>query len=245
MASFWNDSVQGAGKLPLFLCFVAFVVTFVVTRIIVRMIRSGRGPFKDNEVGGVHVHHMVPGIFLMIIGGLIAIGGGGDAWDGAGAIAFGMGLALVLDEFALLLRLDDVYWSEEGRLSVDVVFVIAALMALLIVVGAPFGMPKEAANDGVRVVAIALIVIDLMFCAVTAAKGKLVMAAFGVLIPIIAYVGAIRLARPASPWAKRRYGAGSVKMQRARARETQFDARWRTKVTRFQEMVAGAFGPTE
>ena len=245
MATFWNDNVQSAGKLPLFLCLVAFVLTFIVTRVIVRMIRSGRGPFKDNSVGGVHVHHMVPGIFLIVAGGIIAIAGLGQVWDCVGAVIFGMGLALVLDEFALVLHLDDVYWSEEGRLSVDVVFVIAAMMALMLVIGAPFGVPEGSVHTSVRIIAVVLIVIDLSVCAIAASKGKLVLAVFGIVVPVFAYVGAIRVARPTSPWARRRYGVDSEKMHLADARETAFDGRWRSKLARFQEMVAGAFGPTE
>ena len=133
MGAVWNGNVDSASKLPLLLCMIAFIVTFVITRIIVRMIRSGRGPFKNNSVGGVHIHHVVPGIILMIIGGLVAIGGVGPGWDNTAGVVFGMGLALVLDEFALILHLQDVYWEEEGRLSVDAVFVLAGVMMLLLV----------------------------------------------------------------------------------------------------------------
>ena len=245
MGSFFTDNVRDPGKLPFFLCIVAFIVTFVVTRIVVRMIRSGKGPFKDNSVGGVHVHHMVPGLFLLIIGGLTAIGAMGSGWDAFAGVVFGMGLALVLDEFALVLHLDDVYWSEEGRLSVDVVFVIAAVMILLLLVGSPFGVEESSVHSGPRIVSLILIVVDLTMAAIAASKGKLVMAALGIVVPVVAYVGAIRLARPTSPWAKRRYPADSQKLQHARAREEHFDARWRSKVTRFQEKVAGVFGPAE
>lgn len=245
MGTFFEDNVSGAGKLPFFLCVIAFILTFVITRIIVRSIRSGRGPFKDNTVGGVHVHHMVPGLFLLIIGGLVAIYANGSAWDSFAGVVFGMGLALVLDEFALVLHLDDVYWSEEGRLSVDVVFVIGAVMILLLLVGSPFGVPADSVYVGPRLISLLFIAFDLSMAAVAASKGKLVMAALGIVVPIIGWVGAVRLARPTSPFAKRRYPEGSEKMARAIERETAFDAKWRTKVTRFQEKVAGAFGPNE
>ena len=245
MGNFFSDNVQDPGKLPFFLCVVAFILTFIVTRIIVRMIRAGRGPFKDNSVGGVHVHHMVPGLFLVIIGGLTAIGAMGPGWDAFAGVVFGMGLALVLDEFALVLHLDDVYWSEEGRLSVDIVFVIAAVMILLLLVGSPFGVQESSVHSGPRIVALLFIVVDLTMAAIAASKGKLVMAALGIVVPLVAYVGAIRLARPTSPWARRRYPEDSQKMREARVREDYFDTRWRSKVTRFQEKVAGVFGPAE
>lgn len=244
MGTFFNDNVGDTGKLPFFLCIVAFILTFVITRIIVRMIRSGKGPFKDNSVGGVHVHHMVPGLFLLIIGGLTAIGAMGPGWDSAAGVIFGIGLALVLDEFALVLHLDDVYWSEQGRLSVDVVFVIGAVMILLLLVGSPFGVQESSVHSGPRIVALFFILVDLTMAAIAASKGKLVMAALGIVVPIIGWIGAIRLARPTSPFAKRRYAEDSKKMAEAIDREAHFDEKWRSKVTRFQEKVAGVFGPT-
>jgi hypothetical protein len=75
MASWWHRDVIAAGKLPLMLCFLAFVVTFVLTRTITRMIRDGRGPFRnDVTASGTHIHHSVPGIILLIIGAFTAVG---------------------------------------------------------------------------------------------------------------------------------------------------------------------------
>ncbi len=68
MASWWHRDMIAPGKLPLMLCFLAFVVTFVVTRTITRMIRDGRGPFRNHvTASGTHIHHSVPGIILLII----------------------------------------------------------------------------------------------------------------------------------------------------------------------------------
>src|SRR6266550_3396935 len=77
MLSWWHRDVIAAGKLPLMLCFVSFVVTFVSTRTITRLIRDGRGPFRNVTAGGTHVHHSVPGIILLMIGAFTAIGGPG------------------------------------------------------------------------------------------------------------------------------------------------------------------------
>ena len=92
----------------------SFLVVFLVTRAIVRLIRSGRGPFRNQSIGGVHIHHLVHGIVLMLISGA------GEfvyrpegAWQIVLAVGFGAGAALTLDEFALWLHLDDVYWSEQ------------------------------------------------------------------------------------------------------------------------------------
>jgi hypothetical protein len=79
MASWWHRDVVAAGKLPLMLCFLAFVVTFVLTRTITRMIRDGRGPFRNQmTASGTHIHHSVPGIILLIIGAFTAVGGPGS-----------------------------------------------------------------------------------------------------------------------------------------------------------------------
>ena len=241
MGAVWQGNVDSQYKLPLLLCIIAFIVTFVVTRIIVRSIRSGRGPFKDNTVGGVHIHHVVPGIFLMIAGGLMAIGSIGVGWSSAAGVIFGMGLALVLDEFALILHLQDVYWEEEGRLSVDAVFVIGGLMMLLLVADTPFGINMNEGESNFRVGLLFLIAFHLAMSAICAAKGKLGTAVVGLVVPVIAYIGALRIARPASPWAKKGYGTHPHRMEKAKKREADFDARWRTKISRFQDFVAGTF----
>ncbi len=241
MGDIWSGNVDSASKLPLLLCMITFIVTFVVTRIIVRMIRSGRGPFKDNSVGGVHIHHVVPGIILMIVGGLLAIGGIGSGWDNAAGVVFGMGLALVLDEFALILHLQDVYWEQEGRLSVDAVFVLAGVMMLLLIADSPFGIDVSRDQSHLRIGLLALIAVDLTMAAICAAKGKLGTAVAGIAVPLIAYIGALRIARPDSPWAKRAYGKHPKRMEKSKKRESEFDARWRTKVSKFQDFVAGTF----
>ena len=75
MASWWHRDVIAAGKLPLMLCFLAFVTTFVLTRTITRMIRDGRGPFRNQvTASGTHIHHSVPGIILLIIGAFTPAG---------------------------------------------------------------------------------------------------------------------------------------------------------------------------
>jgi hypothetical protein len=241
MGDIWSGNVDSASKLPLLLCMITFIATFVITRIIVRMIRSGRGPFKDNSVGGVHIHHVVPGIILMIVGGLLAIGGVGSGWDNAAGVIFGMGLALVLDEFALILHLQDVYWEEEGRLSVDAVFVLAGVMMLLLIADSPFGITVNDSQSHLRIGLLVLIAVDLTMAAICAAKGKLGTAVAGIAVPVIAYIGALRIARPDSPWAKRAYGRHPKRMEKSKKRESEFDSRWRTKVSKLQDFVAGTF----
>ena len=142
MASWWHRDVIAAGKLPLMLCFLAFVVTFVLTRTITRMIRDGRGPFRNQvTASGTHIHHSVPGIILLIIGAFTAVGGPDSlGWRSFAAVAVGIGTSLVLDEFALILHLQDVYWSGEGQLSVEAVSLTAACLGLALVGFSPFGV---------------------------------------------------------------------------------------------------------
>ncbi|MDL5157914.1 hypothetical protein [Actinomycetospora termitidis] len=193
----------------------SFLLVFLVTRVITRLIRAGRGPFRDTSVGGVHVHHLVYGIALMLLAGAGEFIYRPDgAWRTVLAVAFGAGAALALDEFALWLRLADVYWSDEGRISVDAVLMVAVVGTLLVLGANPFGTTGE---DGALGVAISIVVTT--GAAVTAAfKGKFVTAVVGILLPPIALLGALRLARPGSPWARRRYTPGSRRDLRARAR---------------------------
>lgn len=246
MGAFWRENVIDAGKLPLLLLTISFMVTFVITRVIVRMIRAGKGPFSDNSVGGVHVHHMVPGLVLMVLGGITAVGTVDRGWQAVAGVVFGAGLALVMDEFSLVLHLQDVYWEQQGRTSVDVVFLIGGLLMLLLVVGSPFGVDTTAVDDaGVRWAFTLAFVMNLGFAALAALKGKFGAAAAGLLFPIVAYIAAIRVARPKSAWAHRRYATRPHKAAKAERREVRFNARWRSKIFRLQDLVAGTGGPSD
>ena len=193
----------------------AFLVTFLVTRAVTHAIRRGRGPFRDAHVGGVHVHHEVYGIFLMLGTGTAEFTyRPGPPWVNVLAVLFGAGAALTLDEFALWLRLDDVYWSREGRSSVDAVLVALVVGCLLLVGANPFDADR-AAGEGVVALTVA---VNLVFALVTILKGRVVLGVVGVFIPVVALVAALRLARPTSPWARRRYRPGSRRWRRSRTR---------------------------
>ena len=188
MGHWLHRNIVEPGKLPLLLALTAFVLTFVITRVITRLIRAGKGPFGNIKAGDVHIHHVVPGVVLTVIGGFGAVAstryGVGSALF---AIVFGIGAGLVLDEFALILYLDDVYWTEAGRKSVEAVVLTAAL---------------------------------------------------------VGFVGAIRLARPGSPWAKRFY---RKRRHRARARSTlrayHHDRRWAGPRRALQDWIGGKPDP--
>ena len=115
----------------LFLASVGFLVTFGVVRAITHMIRAGVGPFHDINSGTLHVHHLVWGIFiLLLVGYAWLIQTGGDWLSRLTAFAFGVGAALTLDEFALWLNFEDVYWARQGRESIDAVVIFAALLSV-------------------------------------------------------------------------------------------------------------------
>ncbi|WP_244231174.1 hypothetical protein [Saccharomonospora piscinae] len=214
--------------------FGAFVVTAVVTRVIVRLIRAGRGPFRNTTVGTVHVHHHVYGIFLMLAAGVGEFVYRPDApWLAVLAVAFGAGAALTLDEFALWLHLDDVYWSRQGRKSVDAVLVAGVIGVLLVLGARPF---DETAEEG-HVAFAATVSAQLVLAVVAIAKGKIASGLIGLVVPFVAVIAAIRLAKPGSPWARSRYPAQSRRLARSHAR---FPGERHGRWERVKDVLAGA-----
>jgi hypothetical protein len=194
---------------------VAYLITFLATRAITRAIRSDRGRFHDASAGGVHLHHAVYGIFLLLsVGTAEFTYRPGAPWVQILAALFGVGAALTLDEFALWLRLEDVYWMQEGRSSVDAVLIAFVVGGLLLTGANPF---NAEAGQG-ELVAALTITANLGFAMVAILKGRPVLGVIGVLVPLVALGAALRLARPSSPWARRWYPAGSRQMARSRKR---------------------------
>jgi hypothetical protein len=130
------------------------------------------------------------------------------------AVLFGTGAALTLDEFALWLRLDDVYWGAEGRRSVDAVL-LATLVGLLMLVGLS---PFDDDTTGGEVALAITIAFNLVFVLAAILKGRIVLGVLGLFVPVVAFVATCRLARPRSPWARRFYREGSRRLARARKR---------------------------
>jgi hypothetical protein len=117
----------------LFNMLASFTVAFATTRAITWQIREhgGLGPIQNVVVGKRHIHHFVPGGLISLAAGGVAIGSKGAELDKYLAFPFGVGVALVLDESALLLELEDVYWTEEGVVSVQIVFAAMAMLSAL------------------------------------------------------------------------------------------------------------------
>jgi hypothetical protein len=124
----------------LFLASIGFLVTFGIIRGITHLIRAGVGPFHNLTSGGLHIHHLVWGILILLLVGyvwLIEQGVGSNWIASVTAILFGVGAALTLDEFALWLNLQDVYWTGAGRESIDAVVIFISLLSVGIW-GGPF-----------------------------------------------------------------------------------------------------------
>jgi lysyl-tRNA synthetase class 2 len=222
---------------------LGLLLTFLGVRINTRLIRAKVSWwFHDIESkGGVHVHHMVIGVVLMAVTGLCLItllprG----LWLEVIAFAFGAGLALTLDEFALILRLQDVYWSEEGRLSVDAV-VVAVCAGFFIIIGlTPFGAGTTGVHSAAALSGLLpAVVIDLGLALICLLKGKLWTGFVGIFLTPVAAIGAIRLARPGSPWAHKRYVDKPGRMNNAQRREERINARWRAWRTALFDLIAG------
>lgn len=97
----------------------SFTATFASVRGITYSIKNGRGPFRNVSIGGTHIHHYLWGIGPLAGVGGMAVRGNTIKPHAVVPLAYGAGLALIVDEFALLLGLEDVYWADEGRVSVD------------------------------------------------------------------------------------------------------------------------------
>jgi hypothetical protein len=212
---------------------LAMLASFLFIRTSARLMRSPKVTWWPGSVkteGGLHVHHLVFGIVMMLLGGFLLSLAPGTPWLEIFAGLFGIGAGLTLDEFALWLHLEDVYWSEEGRRSVDAV-VIAALVAGLVLLG----FLPVSTDDGIPVI-IGTVLFTLAVTAVAIFKGKVVMGVAGMFLLPVGLIGAIRLAKPGSPWANRRYHSGSEKLARAEKRFGRHAARYQ----RFQDRIAGA-----
>jgi hypothetical protein len=207
IADAYQEAIVDEGNQPLLLMLVAFGATFGLTRFITHSIRAERFPWLGNvEAGDTHIHHLVWGIVLLLVAGVLAVVLQPPLE--LTAIVFGVGAALTLDEFALWLHLDDVYWSEKGRQSVDAVIVFSIVTGFMLIGGYPVLIGGgESLLENIELILLqvpwwALVVICFL-------KGKLLWGVFGIYTPA-ALIGAIRLAKPHSWWARNRYDAAKL-----------------------------------
>src|SRR5262245_34645783 len=135
ISDFWRADIADAGREPAVFALLGFVITFGVVRYITHSIRKGGSRvFRDVSRDGTHIHHLVWGILLLLVCGFLGVVVDPPLPDWLLPVGFGIGAALTLDEFALWLNLKDVYWTEEGRRSIDAV-IIATALSLLALIG--------------------------------------------------------------------------------------------------------------
>lgn len=203
----FEEEVIRAGLRPAQMVLVAFLAAFGCVRAYTHAARRGRG-LGNLSLGGTRIHHMVPGIFLLLTAGFAEIAFDPDPPPWLWWLiptAFGVGAALVLDEYALWLHLRDVYWTEEGRRSVDAVIIAAALIGI-VALGAPFWLRViEGADPAGGAAIVAYHAVSVVSALICLAKGKWITGVVGFLLWPVALVGAVRPARPGS-WLARRRG---------------------------------------
>ncbi|WP_406280575.1 hypothetical protein OH799_14620 [Nocardia sp. NBC_00881] len=248
MRRWLDEDVIDQGRLPLLCLLLGFIVGFLVIRLSVRLIRARVRWWPGNlRAGDTHIHHMVFGVILVLasgIGMVTVYQSANTATAGLLAAAFGVGAALVLDEFALIFYLRDVYWEKQGRTSVDAVFVALAVTGLLLLGFHPLWLLdindfRHDAGIEARTFVVVFAVVNLALAAIVIVKGKIWTGLFGMFFLPLLFVGALRLSRPGAPWARWRYTDRRRLMYRSIVRER----RYRRPVIRakifVQDMIAG------
>jgi hypothetical protein len=215
----YQTHIEAAGKEYHFLILISFLLSWAFIRTSAHMIRAQVSwwPGNVSTKGGTHIHHLVWGILLLLVMGYLGISFDlGSPWIELVAVGFGVGMGLTLDEFALWLNLQDVYWSEKGRQSIDAVVVTTCLLFITLL-GLQFLIDVHEAAlvllgvggdrlDGGETTLFLLPwqVFGLALAIVCLLKGKLFMAIVGIFVPLVALIGAVRPARPESRWERRR-----------------------------------------
>jgi hypothetical protein len=208
LTDFWNDQILADEKQGMFLVLVGFILSFGFIRMSTRLMRSPRVPWWPGSVvsdGGVHLHHLVFGIVTMMVAGALGFAALGESpYTEICAFLFGVGAGLTIDEFALWVYLDDVYWAEEGRSSIDATVIAAAAMFLILLGFSPFSFETGSIGQTLASILGAAIVFALV--AICFAKQRVLHGAIGFFVFPIAVYGASRIGKPGSPWARKRYG---------------------------------------
>ena len=146
-----------ARKERMLLSTLGFFNTFAATRGITHAIRAGRGPFRNIDPGGRHIHHLTFGIGGLLLCGYLwaneigmGDGPGARAASRATSLLYGAGAALTLDEFALWLNLEDDYWTAKGRESIDAVVLFGSGLMLTMLGRDPIKEASAVLRDHAR-----------------------------------------------------------------------------------------------
>jgi hypothetical protein len=239
-SDFWSR-LEEHDEQGLFLVLCGFILSFAFIRMSTRLMRSPKVSWWPGSVvsdSGVHLHHLVFGIVTMMIAGALGFAALGDSpWTEICAFAFGIGAGLTIDEFALWVYLEDVYWAEEGRSSIDATVIAAAGMLLLLLGFSPLSFETGSAAAVIGSILTAAFLFSMV--AICFAKQRVLHGTVGFFVFPIAIYGACRLGKPGSAWARRRYGERRPEKQaKAEARFTP-DRRTERFKNAFRDIVGG------
>ena len=243
MFDWYQRYLVDTGRSAMLWLLFGFVLTYAVTRWVTLRIRSQTAresgqqgtAVKNVYIGGLHVHHQVWGILLVLVTGMLEFRfSPSSPWHEVLSFLFGAGAALALDEFALWLYLKDVYWTEEGRKSIDAVMVAGVVGLALLAGTSPFGVEPGSVEAQGLVISSLGVVIHISYTIICLLKGKLATGLISLPVPLVALVGALRLAKPESFWARRFYS------ERKRVKsEERFGARYLARRERLRSLVSG------
>lgn len=246
---FWQDQLVENHQQALFLVLLGFLGSFIFIRISTRLMRSPKVPWWPGSIvseSGVHLHHLVFGIVTMM-----AAGTAGFAFYHESpaleicAVLFGIGAGLTIDEFALWVHLEDVYWAEEGRRSVDAAVIGVVLMALMMFGGRPFEIGTSSFTAVLASLIVAVFVLSVV--GICMLKDRLLHAVVGFFFWPVAVYGACRIGKPTSIWGKRRYGDRNPAKQAKSEERFRPDRRTDRFKEWFRDKVGGAISqfPTD
>jgi hypothetical protein len=239
LSTFWGNLEENHEQ-GVFLVLVGFIGSFAFIRMSTRIIRSESVSWWPGNVeseSGVHVHHLVFGIVTMMIAGTLAFAADGRTpFTEICALAFGIGVGLTIDEFALWVHLEDVYWTKEGRSSIDATVIAAAAMLLVVLGANPLTIDSGSAAVVITsILATLFVFVMVAFCFL---KGRVLHGVVGFFVFPVAIYGAGRIGKPRSSWARRRYGA------RRPAKQAKAEDRFRPerRTERFKEAFRDIVG---
>ncbi|MBJ7354729.1 MAG: hypothetical protein JHC98_07880 [Thermoleophilaceae bacterium] len=219
-------NAEHSGREAAFLVLLGFVGSFLFIRTSARMIRAQVKWWPGNVEtdSGLHLHHLVWGISLMIITGFLGYAmEPSSPWYQATAVLFGVGCGLTLDEFALWVHLDDVYWTEQGRISLDAVVLVVAFMGLVVIGARPFGVEDNSSQTVVVLTILQALVLSI----ISFFKGRIAHGVIAIFIPFFGLWATCRLAAPHSPWAHRFYDEKKLARSEERFPPDGKSVRWR------------------
>jgi hypothetical protein len=240
VTDFWNN-LEEHHEQGVFLVLVGFLGSFAFIRMSTRIIRSEAVSWWPGNIesdSGVHVHHLVFGIVTMMVAGTLAfVADGRTPYTEVCALGFGVGVGLTIDEFALWVHLEDVYWAKEGRSSIDATVIAAAAMMLIVLGANPLAI--DSGSPEVVIVSVLSTLFVIAMVAICFFKGRILHGVVGFFVFPVAIYGASRIGKPNSSWARRRYGERRPGKQAKAEDRFRPDRRTERFKEAFRDMVGG------